>query len=296
MSLKFYSKILLFGEYSIIKGSKGFAIPCKKYFGVLKMATHPEKLNSNLKLNDFCDYLERSGILSKILDIKSFKTDLLEGLYFDSNIPLGHGIGSSGALCASIYQRYAFDFDRKKDYSSNDLKYLQDLMALMESYYHGTSSGLDCLISLINRPVLIHSRNELKTCDEPDLALFGHFYLLESGINRKTAPLVHKFLSDIETDNVFKKKFELFVEYNDKIIDALMDTQKETFEELFIKISRLQYLHFSKLIPDSIKSIWLEGLESRQFYVKLCGAGGGGYFLVYSPRERLTQDNLIDLE
>ena len=31
----------------------------------------------------------------------------IRGLYFESTIPQGFGIGSSGALCAAIYDRYS---------------------------------------------------------------------------------------------------------------------------------------------------------------------------------------------
>ena len=30
-------------------------------------------------------------------------------MYFDSSIPKGYGVGSSGALVASIYDKYAFN-------------------------------------------------------------------------------------------------------------------------------------------------------------------------------------------
>lgn len=35
--------------------------------------------------------------------------DLQEGMYFDSSIPRGYGVGSSGAIVAAIYDKYAED-------------------------------------------------------------------------------------------------------------------------------------------------------------------------------------------
>ena len=50
----FYSKILLFGEYGIIKDSKGLSIPYNFYNGALKVDENPSaeaiKSNSNLKV------------------------------------------------------------------------------------------------------------------------------------------------------------------------------------------------------------------------------------------------------
>lgn len=56
----FYSKILLFGEYGIIKDSKGLSIPYNFYNGALKVDEDPseEAQKSNRSLKRFADYLE----------------------------------------------------------------------------------------------------------------------------------------------------------------------------------------------------------------------------------------------
>ena len=54
----FYAKILLFGEYGIIKDSKGLSIPYNFYRGALKTSNDPDTLDSHQKLNAFCSYLK----------------------------------------------------------------------------------------------------------------------------------------------------------------------------------------------------------------------------------------------
>ena len=51
----FYSKILLFGEYGIIKDSKGLSIPYSFYKGALKTDQDPAQsaIESNLNLKKF---------------------------------------------------------------------------------------------------------------------------------------------------------------------------------------------------------------------------------------------------
>ncbi len=291
----FSSKILLFGEYSIIKGSKGLAVPFSRYNGSLQIKRSVDDINEQLKLDDLYDFFKGSGILSKVLDIKSFKKDLDSGLFFDSNIPYGHGVGSSGALCASLYHKYAFDFERKTQYKSEELKYLQDLMALMESFYHGSSSGFDCLVSLVNRPILIEERNNVNIVDMPMLSSFGQFYLYETGIIRKTSPLVHQFLTDFDEDEAFRNSFHLFQKNSDDIISSLIADDKNEFKRLFCSISQNQFVNFSKMIPDNIKKFWEDGLETNEYFVKFCGAGGGGFFLVYAPEAQLDNSNLIEM-
>ena len=55
----FYAKILLFGEYGIIKDSKGLAIPYNAYRGALKTSENlsGNALESNQNLDRFYTYL-----------------------------------------------------------------------------------------------------------------------------------------------------------------------------------------------------------------------------------------------
>ena len=103
----FYSKILLFGEYGIIEDSKGLSIPYNFFNGALKIAEKPnlESEKSNNTLADFCSYLKQLDELD--LDLISFEKHISKGLYFDSSIPKGYGVGSSGALVAAVYDKYS---------------------------------------------------------------------------------------------------------------------------------------------------------------------------------------------
>ena len=108
----FYSKILLFGEYGIIKDSKGLSIPYNFYNGALKVDENPsaEAVKSNSSLRKFVTYLE--NLQTEQPELVTFNLDLLKadverGMYFDSSIPQGYGVGSSGALVATIYDKYA---------------------------------------------------------------------------------------------------------------------------------------------------------------------------------------------
>ena len=64
-------------------------------------------------------------------------------MYFDSSIPQGYGIGSSGALVASIYDQYALDkITVLENLTKEKLQHLKTVFAAMESFFHGKSSGL----------------------------------------------------------------------------------------------------------------------------------------------------------
>ena len=103
----FYSKILLFGEYGIIRDSKGLSIPYNFYNGALKKIEDPsaEAIASNASLKRYVTYLETLQTEQPELvsfDLASLKNDVETGMYFDSSIPQGYGVGSSGALVCAI--------------------------------------------------------------------------------------------------------------------------------------------------------------------------------------------------
>ena len=103
----FYAKILLFGEYGIIKDSKGLSIPYNFYRGALKISEDPSTQDSHLKLVAFCEYLKKLPESTVSFDWPRLNADLNKKMYFDSSIPQGYGVGSSGALVASVYDQYA---------------------------------------------------------------------------------------------------------------------------------------------------------------------------------------------
>ena len=140
----FYAKILLFGEYGIIKDSKGLAIPYNCYKGALKSASNlsGEAKKSNENLIKLYDYLKNTPTDLVSFNFNVFKEDIDSGMYFDSSIPQGYGVGSSGALVASIYDQYAEDkITILENLTRDKLLKLKDIFSLMESFFHGKSSG-----------------------------------------------------------------------------------------------------------------------------------------------------------
>ena len=74
----FYAKILLFGEYGIIKDSKGLAIPYNTYIGALKstLDLSGKSKESNQKLQSFYAYLASLETSLVSFNLNNFKKDL----------------------------------------------------------------------------------------------------------------------------------------------------------------------------------------------------------------------------
>lgn len=285
----FYAKILLFGEYSIIEDSMGLSIPYNFYQGRLKKSDlqSAEERSSNHHLQRYCDYLKELDASDELLcqiDTNQFEKDIQEGLFFDSNIPQGFGVGSSGALCAALYNNYAIDgMMNNKDLRKNEISRLKAIFAQLESYFHGKSSGIDPLICYLNIPLLIKSKTDIGTVGLPNsLEGKGAIFLIDSGSPGETEPLVNLFMENLKKEGFRKMIRDQFVTYNNRCIQSFL---KSDVKALFYDLKNLsQFLleHFRPMIPSVFHQLWKQGLETNAFYLKLCGSGGGGFILGFT--------------
>lgn len=287
----FYSKILLFGEHGINKGSKGLSIPYNFYNGGLKVDDTETDIakKSNASLRGFVKHLEQLQAEQPELvtfDIDTLKLNVEAGMYFDSSIPQGYGIGSSGALVAAIYDQYANNkITVLENLTQEKLLKLKTIFSKMESYFHGTSSGLDPLNSYLSIPILINSHDNIEATGIPmqNLEGKGAIFLLDSGIVKETAPMVQIFMESLK-DKGFRTMIKnQFLKYTDACIaDFLHGDAKSLFSNTK-KLSKVVFNNFKPMIPEQFHELWQKGIESNDYYLKLCGSGGGGYILGFAP-------------
>ena len=286
----FYSKILLFGEYGIIKDSKGLSIPYNFFKGALKTEQNPSEgaIESNNALKEFAFYLrnletEKPNLVS--FDLEALQADIAQGMYFDSSIPQGYGIGSSGALVAAIYDKYAHDkITVLENLTRDKLLRLKVIFGKMESFFHGKSSGLDPLNSYLSLPILINSKDNIESTSIPSQNTDGKgaVFLLDSGMTGETAPMVQIFMEKMKQEgfrNVIKNEF---IKHTDACVeDFLSGNVKSLFGNLK-QLSHVVLDHFKPMIPSSFHQLWQKGIETNDYYLKLCGSGGGGYILGFT--------------
>ncbi len=286
----FYSKILLFGEYGIIKDSKGLSIPYNFFKGALKIDEHRTMSThrSNQTLKRFSTYLEKIQEENPNLvtfDIEKFKTDVEAGLYFDSSIPQGYGVGSSGALVAAIYDKYAYHkITILENLTREKLLILKAIFGEMESFFHGKSSGLDPLNSYLSLPILINSKDNIEPAGIPSQPENGKgaVFLLDSGITGKTAPMVQIFMESMKQEGFRNMLKDQFVKHTDACVsDFLQGNVKSLFGNVK-ELSKVVLDNFKPMIPKEFHTLWKKGIETNAYYLKLCGSGGGGYMLGFT--------------
>ncbi len=274
---KFYSKIILFGEYSVIQNSMALLIPYSLFEGKLTFRRdNTTVIDSELKA--FSLYLKQlinANQLNFQFDLTSFEFDISQGLYFDSTIPQGYGVGSSGALVAAIFDRY-----EQEAHTSLDIKRLKVIFSQMESHFHGSSSGVDPLISYLNSPILIKNKNELGPVSIPSFPKGkGGIFLLNTKRSRKTEPLVNLFLEKSRNESYFNLCEDVLKPITNHCIDNFLSVDIDLLLKNFKLLSAFQHEHFSPMIPKLYRELWGEGLSSNDYSLKLCGAGGGGFLM-----------------
>jgi len=298
----FYSKILLFGEYGIIKDSKGLSIPYNFYNGALKVEENPseEAVKSNQSLRRFVVYLEQlqneqPELVTFNLDV--LKVDVERGMYFDSSIPQGYGVGSSGALVAAIYDKYAHDkITVLENLTREKLLQLKTIFSQMESFFHGKSSGLDPLNSYLSIPILINSKDNIEATGIPTQGTNGKgaVFLLDSGIVGETAPMVNIFMENLKDQGFRTMLKNQFVKYTDLCVENFLGGDRKSLFSNTKKLSTVVLDNFKPMIPEQFHGIWQKGIDTNDYYLKLCGSGGGGYILGFTEDLEKAKQSLKD--
>ena len=304
----FNAKILLFGEYTVLLNSKALTIPYTFFSGHLsfigedKYTKYDQAQKSNKDMLAFLDYLKtgkKDLIEQTAFDLDEMEKDLKNGLFFESNIPQGYGVGSSGALVAAVYNKYSGN--RIKETNSHSIVELKKIFSVMESYFHMTSSGMDPLNCYIGKPLLISTRKEINIVNVPhqNNNADGAIFLIDSGYPGETEPMMTLFINKIKNISYRNDLLSHFIPLNNRCIDEVTNGDIIGFFKSLNILSDMQLRLFPEMIPEKFLDIWKQGLESGKFTLKLCGSGGGGFLLGftmdYTEAELLMKKNNIEM-
>ncbi len=293
----FSSKILLFGEYSIVLNSFGFAIPYNLYKGSLKLNAGKKNKDSQKKILEFIEYLKKKVKNLPDLDWLSINKDKKNNLFFESNIPQGYGLGSSGALVAAFYDRYVKDkISSEEKLTKNKLQKLKNIFSEMESYYHGESSGIDPLNCYLGLPILIKSQNEIQVTKMPEEKALGYggIFILDSGTSSDTSSMVSLFFKKMEDENFNYMMKNQFIRYSKTCINEFLNGDINSMFNSIKILSEITLKNFQPMIPNKFTKLWDEGIRTDNYFFKLCGSGGGGFLLGFTLDLERTFENLRD--
>ena len=275
---KYYGKVILFGEYSMIFGSPALLMPLytgEAHWDYIWRNHGKRNYSSNRSLHMFANYLEENEYFTDKIDVQKFRTELKRGLFLDSCIPSGYGVGSSGALTAAV-------FDRFKSQEIEDPIELKKFLGDMENCFHGSSSGLDPLQCYLGKPFILSETKQIKILEEGFVPENIHIFLIDSQIKSDTKSLVTYFKEQRENPKYLKAFNDLYYPFVGRCIDSLVSGDTDTFFDNLRHLSYYQTIMFRPMITDNMLPLFSLKREDVGFQIKICGSGGGGYFLGFS--------------
>lgn len=287
---RYYSKVILFGEYSMIFDATALMIPLKRFSAQWQFPLSRNRaasLTSNQSVKRFSQYLSENQSLSGHFDLQALKKDLDEGLFLASDVPSGYGLGSSGTLVAAVYDRYALQ-------KTDDYLQLKSLFGLMESHFHGSSSGIDPLQCYLGKPFKITTKGVEQLSDDfmkKDISIC----LIDTKIKSNTKPLVDHFKRQRE-DVTFLNRFQTeYVPCVSACIDAMIGSDKESFFKSLRRLTQGQLEFLRPMITDNTLNLFTADYDFH-FSLKISGSGGGGYVLGFTDDKGKTSALLKDFE
>ena len=287
---RYYSKVILFGEYSMIFDATALMIPLKRFSAQWQFPQSrnlASSLPSNQSLKQFCKYLSENQELSNLFDFQSFSKDLNEGLFIASNVPSGYGLGSSGTLVAAVYDRYAMQ-------KTDDYLQLKTLFGLMESHFHGSSSGIDPLQCYLGQPFKITPKG-LQILSDDFLKKDIHICLIDTKIKSNTKPLVNHFKQQRENPDFLNRFQTEYLPCVKTCIDAMISGDKELFFKSLKQLAQGQLQFLRPMITENTLDLFTTDFGFN-FGVKISGSGGGGYVLGFTDDMEKAADLLKDFE
>ena len=273
---RYYSKVILFGEYSMIFDATALMIPLKRFSAQWQFPqsrNRPVSLTSNQSLKQFYKYLSDNEKLSNLFDLHTFKKDLDEGLFLASNVPSGYGLGSSGTLVAAVYDRYATQ-------KTDDYLQMKTLFGQMESHFHGSSSGIDPLQCYLAQPFKITPEG-VQLLSDDFLKKDIHICLIDTKIKSNTKPLVNHFRQQRENPDFLNRFQSEYVPCVTSCINSMVEGVKELFFKSLKQLTKGQLEFLSPMITDNTLDLFTADYGFN-FGVKISGSGGGGYVLGFT--------------
>ena len=287
---RYYSKVILFGEYSMIFDATALMIPLKRFSAQWQFPQSRNRaasLTSNQSLKRFFQYLSENKALSYLFDLQALKKDLDEGLFLASDVPSGYGLGSSGTLVAAVYDRYAVQ-------KSDDYLQLKTLFGQMESHFHGSSSGIDPLQCYLGQPFKITPKG-VQLLSDDFLKNDIHICLIDTKIKSNTKPLVNHFKAQRE-NAVFLSRFQSeYVPCVTSCINSMIEGKKELFFSLLKQLTKGQLEFLRPMITNNTLGLFTTDFDFH-FGVKISGSGGGGYVLGFTDNVDNASALLKDFE
>ena len=106
--------------------------------------------------------------------------------------------------------------------------------------------------------------------------------------------MVSIFMKNMEDEPFRLMMKDQFIHYTDQCVEDFLNGNLRSLFSHTKKLSQLVLNNFKPMIPEQFHSLWKKGLETNDYYLKLCGSGGGGYILGFTENFENAKKALKD--
>jgi len=275
-----FGKIILFGEHFVVHGATAIALGISNK-SIIKI----EKSEENEIITDFpvMPNLSKNAIeaVERAIGIKEkFK------VYFDGNLPITGGLGSSAAFCVALARAFSSYYNL----NLNNEK-INEIANQGEKVFHGNPSGIDNTVATFGGAIKYK-----KGVGFEHIKLNKEFFVV-IGITGKHSPTKkmvekvseYKKNNDYEFNNMMEEIENIILQGEKALKDGNLEKIAELMNENQILLNKIGVS--DKLNDKLIK----EMLSNGALGAKLTGGGGGGCCIAIAKNENHAKKILESL-
>ena len=308
MDLKGYKSSESFNIFVLINLSDlkiKLTITKSEMIEVLKNKNIPDYNNDKYKkhlihiITNFFKNISENKILENN-KIKNFINNFYFSVTILSEIPVGYGLGSSAAYNVCIINgicNLINTITKRKIYSEKDILLLSNDGEKI--FHNGTPSGIDVSCSLYGGIILFNNINEQNKLNINQKNFFFEkikFLLIDTKMKRDGGDFIN-IVSNYKKNNF--KEFSEAINNIEKVTNDIIkliskeESNEKDCSEFFELIKQNQKLLKKICVSNEQIDKIITLLETNGFVGKISGAGGGGFIISFTPKEKIG--NLIKL-
>lgn len=282
-----FGKAILAGEHAVIRGYPAIVFPVPARSLKLRYTETPDAATATFA-GQHGDELKLLfwGVMERACEMTDFKRDSIRGHFeIENTIPVGAGMGASGALCVAVGRW----FESRGCVSKDEL---HEFCRQLENLFHGESSGLDVAVAVAG-----HGLRFVRGGDRSRVAVAWkpQWYVSYSGQRGLTSECVARVKRLHERDPELGRRID--EQMRDAVMVAEAALLKET-DSSFDELARAIELACSCFVQWDLVNgeigTHMQMLRARgAVAVKPTGSGEGGFVLSLwrtpPPQDLMTQ-------